>query len=81
VTPVLTPAEAIVHEQAAARGVVRRQGAVTEVGPLAQMSGHSMPSRPAPRAGQQTREVLAELGLSAGAIEDLIASRVVQEAG
>jgi crotonobetainyl-CoA:carnitine CoA-transferase CaiB-like acyl-CoA transferase len=80
VTPVLTPAEAVVHEQASARGIVRRQGAVTEVGPLAQLSGHAMPSRPAPRAGQQTREVLAELGLSAGEIEDLIASRVVQEA-
>ena len=81
VTPVLTPAEALVHEQAAARGVVRQQGAVTEVGPLAQMSGHTMPSHPAPRAGQQSREVLAELGLGAEAIDDLIAARVVQEAG
>ncbi|MGE5712568.1 MAG: CaiB/BaiF CoA transferase family protein [Betaproteobacteria bacterium] len=79
VTPVLTPAEAVSHEQAAARGVVHRQGAVTEIGPLAQMSGHAMPLRPSPRAGQQTREILTELGLGANVIDDLIAARVVQE--
>lgn len=79
VTPVLTPAEAVSHEQAAARGVVHRQGAVTEIGPLAQMSGHTMPLRPSPRAGQQTREILTELGLGADVIDDLIAARVVQE--
>jgi alpha-methylacyl-CoA racemase len=79
VTPVLTPAEALVHEQALARGVVRRQGDVTEVGPLAQMSSHALTPRAAPRAGQHTREVLAELGLGASAIEELVAAKVVQE--
>jgi len=79
VTPVLTPAEALAHEQAVARGVVRRQGNVTEVGPLAQMSGYAMASHAAPRAGQHTREVLAELGLGATAIDELVAARVVQE--
>jgi alpha-methylacyl-CoA racemase len=79
VTSVLTPAEALAHEQALARGVVRRHGDVTEVGPLAQMSGYAMASHAAPRAGQHTREVLAELGLGATAIEELVAARVVQE--
>jgi crotonobetainyl-CoA:carnitine CoA-transferase CaiB-like acyl-CoA transferase len=79
VTPVLTPAEALAHEQAVARGVVRRQGDVTEVGPLAQMSGYALASRAAPRAGQHTREVLAELGLGTTAIDELVAARIVQE--
>jgi alpha-methylacyl-CoA racemase len=80
VTPVLTPAEALGHEQAVARGVVSRQGAVTEVGPLAQVSDHALQPAPAPRAGQHTRELLVELGLSAQAIDELIAGKVVKEA-
>ncbi len=79
VTPVLTPAEALTHEQAVARGVVRRQGAVTEVGPLAQLSGHALVARAAPRAGQHTREVLTELGVSSTAIDELVAAGIVQE--
>ena len=80
VTPVLTPSEALHHEQAKKRGVVFRQGAVTEVGPLAQVSGHALRPAPAPRAGQHTRELLAELGLSAQAIDEFIAGKVVKEA-
>jgi len=79
VTPVLTPAEALHHEQAAARGVVRRRGAVTEVGPLARMSDHQLAAAPAPRAGQHTRALLAELGLSSAEIERLLAEGVVRE--
>jgi crotonobetainyl-CoA:carnitine CoA-transferase CaiB-like acyl-CoA transferase len=78
VTPVLTPSEALHHEQAVARGVVFRQGAVTEVGPLAQVSDHALQPAPAPRAGQHTRELLTELGLSAPAIDELIAGKVVK---
>ncbi len=80
VTPVLTPAEALHHEQAVARGVVFRQGSVTEVGPLAQVSGHTLQPAPAPRAGQHTRELLAELGLSTQAIDELIADQIVKAA-
>lgn len=80
VTPVLTPSEALRHEQAVARGVVLRQGAVTEVGPLAQLSDHALRQAPAPRAGQHTRDLLAELGLSAPAIDELIADQVVKAA-
>ena len=80
VTPVLTPSEALHHEQSVARGVVFRQGAVTEVGPLAQVSDHTLRPAPAPRAGQHTRELLAELGLSEQSIDELIAGKVVKEA-
>ena len=80
VTPVLTPSEALQHEHAVARGVVFRQGAVTEVGPLAQVSDHTLRPSPAPRAGQHTRELLAELGLPAQPIDALIAGKIVKEA-
>lgn len=79
VTPVLTPAEALGHGQAAARRVVHRVGDVTEVGPLAQFSGYALPVRPAPRAGEHTRAVLAELGLAKAAIDALFAAKIVQE--
>jgi crotonobetainyl-CoA:carnitine CoA-transferase CaiB-like acyl-CoA transferase len=79
VTPVLTPAEALRHEQAIARGVVHRRGAVTEVGPLAEMSDHQLAPAPAPRAGQHTRALLAELGVSAADIQQLLADGVVKE--
>jgi crotonobetainyl-CoA:carnitine CoA-transferase CaiB-like acyl-CoA transferase len=80
VTPVLTPAEALSHPQAAARGVVRHSGRVTEVGPLAQMSDHALLPAPAPRAGQHTRALLAELGLEPGEIAALLAAGIVKEA-
>jgi crotonobetainyl-CoA:carnitine CoA-transferase CaiB-like acyl-CoA transferase len=79
VTPVLTPAEALAHPQAVARRVVRRAGAVTEVGPLAQLSGYDVPLRPAPRAGEHTRELLVESGLDGAAIDALLAAGVVKE--
>jgi crotonobetainyl-CoA:carnitine CoA-transferase CaiB-like acyl-CoA transferase len=79
VEPVLTPAEALVHNQAAARGVVRRRGQVTQVGPLAQMSGHAMTPAAAPRAGQHSRALLAELGVASTEIDALIAGGIVKE--
>jgi len=80
VTPILTPAEALQHEQTVARGVVRRAGDITEIGPLAQISGFRLPIRPAPRAGEHTRAVLTELGLAPTAIDDLIEARIVRTA-
>jgi crotonobetainyl-CoA:carnitine CoA-transferase CaiB-like acyl-CoA transferase len=80
VTPVLTPAEALGHPQAVARGVVFRSGAVTEVGPLAQMSGHALAPALSPCAGQHTREVLTELGLAPDEIEALLADGIVRQA-
>jgi alpha-methylacyl-CoA racemase len=80
VTPVLTPAEALSHPQVTARGVVQRRGHVTEIGPLARMSGHALHSEPAPRAGQHTRALLAELGLAGGEIDALLTDGIVREA-
>jgi len=78
VTPVLTPAEALRHEQAGARGVVEHRGAVTEVGPLARLSGHALQRQPAPRAGEHTRALLAELGIANNAIDELLAAGIVK---
>ncbi|HRZ01898.1 MAG TPA: CaiB/BaiF CoA-transferase family protein [Burkholderiaceae bacterium] len=74
VTPVLTPAEALQHPQFVARGRVQRLGEVTHVGPLAMMSGHTFAPRPAPRAGEHTREVLEAAGC-APALVDAITAR------
>ena len=77
VTPVLTPAEALAHPHHNARGLVRRQGDVTEVGPLAQLSGHRWTPAPAPGQGEHTRAILAECGLDGSAIDALVQSGVV----
>ena len=79
VTPVLTPAEALAHPHHHARGLVRRPGEVTEVGPLAQLSGHHWTPVPAPAQGEHTRAILAECGLDGGAIDALVQSGVVRE--
>ena len=81
VTPVLTPAEALAHPQVAARGLVQRQGGVTEVGPLAQVSGHTWQPSPAPAAGEHTRSILGALGYGSDAIDALLADGVVKSAG
>jgi crotonobetainyl-CoA:carnitine CoA-transferase CaiB-like acyl-CoA transferase len=79
VTPVLTPAEALAHPHHNARALVRHQGDVTEVGPLAQMSGHRWTPAPAPAQGEHTRAILADCGFDAGAIDALVQSGVVRE--
>jgi alpha-methylacyl-CoA racemase len=78
VTPVLTPAEALAHPHHRARELVRHQGRVTEVGPLAQISGHSWEPRPAPAAGEHTRAVLTELGYDSARIDALLRSGVAR---
>jgi crotonobetainyl-CoA:carnitine CoA-transferase CaiB-like acyl-CoA transferase len=80
VAPVLSPAEALEHEQVVARGVVRRRGRVTEVGPLARISGHTLQDAPAPRVGEHTRMLLAELGLEEREIGELLSLGVVRSA-
>ncbi|HET9025414.1 MAG TPA: CaiB/BaiF CoA-transferase family protein [Burkholderiaceae bacterium] len=79
VTPVLTPAEALAHPHHRARGLVQRQGDVTEVGPLAQVSGHQWTPAPAPAQGEHTRAILAASGLDGAAIDALVLSGVVRE--
>jgi alpha-methylacyl-CoA racemase len=78
VTPVLTPAEALAHPHHRARGLVRHQGEVTEVGPLAQMSGHTWTPTPAPGLGEHTRAVLHELGCPSDRIDELLAGGIVK---
>lgn len=78
VAPVLKPAEALAQPQFAARGLVRKRGDVTLVGPLAQMTDHEFSPRPAPAAGAHTLELLSELGYGDDAIEALVASGAVR---
>ena len=80
VTPVLTPAEALAHPHHHARALVHRRGAVTAVGPLATIGEPGIAEGPAPRAGEHTRELLAELGLGQGAIDALLAARAAAQA-
>jgi crotonobetainyl-CoA:carnitine CoA-transferase CaiB-like acyl-CoA transferase len=51
---------------------------VTEVGPLAQISGHRWEPRPAPAAGEHTRAVLTELGYDSARIDALLRSGVAR---
>jgi crotonobetainyl-CoA:carnitine CoA-transferase CaiB-like acyl-CoA transferase len=71
-TPVLTPAEALAHPHHNARGLVRKAGAVTEVGPLAQVSGHRWSPAPAPAQGEHTRAILAGLGYTPEVIDTML---------
>jgi crotonobetainyl-CoA:carnitine CoA-transferase CaiB-like acyl-CoA transferase len=77
-TPVLTPAEALAQPQFAAR-VVRRQGAVTRIGPLAQMDDGGRADRPAAQPGAHTRELLRELGHPDARIDGWLAQGIVRE--
>lgn len=78
VTPVLTPAEALAHPHHRARGLVTRDGQVTEIAPLGQLGGAGWTPSTAPGQGEQTREVLAELGYAPLEIDALVASSVVK---
>jgi len=80
VTPVLTPAEALAHPHHHARGLVHRRGGVTAVGPLAAIEGLGIAAGRAPRAGENTRELLAELGLDEDAIAAALAARAATQA-
>ena len=79
VTPVLTPAEALAHPHHRARGLVHRRGGVTAVGPLATIDGHGIAAAAAPRPGEHTRALLAELGLDEHTIAALLASGAAAE--
>jgi crotonobetainyl-CoA:carnitine CoA-transferase CaiB-like acyl-CoA transferase len=80
VTPVLAPAEALSHPHHHARGLVHRRGGVTAVGPLAAVDGLSIAEGRAPRAGEHTRELLAQLGLDEGAIAAVLQARAATQA-
>jgi crotonobetainyl-CoA:carnitine CoA-transferase CaiB-like acyl-CoA transferase len=79
-SPVLTPAEAIADRQAIAAGCVVQtplhDGGVmpAPAGPVRFPGADDGPKGPAPRPGEHTRAVLAELGYSAADIDALYAS-------
>ncbi len=73
VTPVLTPAEALAHPHHRARGLVRRRGEVTVVGPLAAIDGLGVAPARAPRPGEHTRAILAEAGVDESVIAAALA--------
>jgi crotonobetainyl-CoA:carnitine CoA-transferase CaiB-like acyl-CoA transferase len=77
-TPVLTPAEALAHPHHHARHLVQRAGEVTEVGPLAQMTGLAWSPAPAPAHGEHTRAVLDGLGYAAAEIDAMVAAGIVK---
>ncbi len=78
--PVLTPTEAIADPQALAAGCVVQTPTAdggtfsAPAAPVRFPGADDGPKGPSPRPGQHTREVLAELGLSATEIEKLYAS-------
>ena len=78
VTPVLTPAEALAHPHHLARNLVHKARGVTEVGPLAQITSLTWTSRSAPAAGEQTRELLTELGYTADDVTRMTEADVVK---
>ena len=86
VTPVLSPEEALVNEQIAARGMVIRDDpadlGLTQFAPPLRLSGHSFRIRqPAPGVGEHNRDILAEAGYSPAEIERLFASGALGQAG
>lgn len=72
VTPVLTPEEALVNEQTAARGMVVRNEGLTQFAPPLKMSDYAFAVRQeAPKAGEHNTAILQAAGYSADEIATL----------
>jgi alpha-methylacyl-CoA racemase len=80
VAPVLSPDEAALHPQLAARGVYARVGGLLHPMPAPRFSATpgALPAA-AVRVGQNSRDVLADLGLDAGEVGALLTSGAVVE--
>ena len=78
ITPVLTPAEALLHPHHLARNLVHKERGVSEVGPLAQMALPDWQSRAAPNQGEHTSALMTELGYSLAESKRLTAAGVVK---
>ncbi len=82
VTPVLTMEEAVRHEHAVERDSFVEAGNGVRPNPAPRFDGCDLTaSATVPKAGEDTRQILAELGLSAGSVEKLLQQRVVAAAG
>jgi crotonobetainyl-CoA:carnitine CoA-transferase CaiB-like acyl-CoA transferase len=78
VTPVLNPEEALVHPQAQARRMVIEQDGLTQFAPPLKMSEFTFGiAQVAPKAGEQTLQILRDAGYSAMEIETLQAGAVI----
>jgi crotonobetainyl-CoA:carnitine CoA-transferase CaiB-like acyl-CoA transferase len=78
VTPVLTPEEALVNEQIAARGMVVRRDDLTQFAPPLKMSDFQFSVRQsAPKSGEHNAAILLAAGYSPDQIERLMASGVL----
>jgi len=75
VTPVLTPAEALALPHHRARGLLSKRGSVTVVGPLAKIDDGGIAQGRSPRAGEHTRELLAELRLDDSVVAAALTGR------
>lgn len=80
VAPVLSPAQALDHPQAVARGLVHRVDGVTHIGPLARMSGLGFAVAPTEAPGASSRALLREAGYSTAEIDALVAEGALAEA-
>jgi len=75
VTPILTPEEALVNEQIAARGMVLEIDGLTQFAPPLKMSDHEFAVRlPAPRSGEHNEVILRAAGYGEADLERLNAS-------
>jgi formyl-CoA transferase len=81
--PINTYAESFAHPQVTARAMLQEidhpvGGRIKQIGPAVKCSATPAAiRRPAPRLGEHTREVLAEVGLSGGEIDSLAAEGVI----
>ena len=65
VTPILSPEEALLNEQIAARGMVVEEVGLTQFAPPLKLSGYEFAIRqPAPKAGEHNESILREAGYS-----------------
>jgi len=79
VEPVLDLAEAVASEQLTARGFfVEDQGASLPISAFHMSEGGATFQRSAPKHGEQSREILRELGLSSDEVADLAAQGVIR---
>ena len=77
-TPILSPEEALVNEQIAARRMVLREDGLTQFAPPLKFSGYEFSVRqPAPKVGEHNAEILRAAGYTDDEVAALAAAGVV----
>jgi len=78
VTPILSPEEALVNEQVAARRMVLREDGLTQFAPPLKFSDYEFSVRqPAPKVGEHNAEILRAAGYTDDEVAVLAAAGVV----